>query len=318
MFKRIHRYRFLAASTFALSIAVTSLLTIPTMASTTFAKASTATKSFPVTIKSGGYSTTIKSLPKRIISLSPTATEILFAIGAGKQVLAVDDLSNYPTNAPISKLSAYTPNVEALAAKKPDLVILSGTSTNFKGVRSSLIMLNIPVLIELAPNQISDAYSEFRAIGKATDKVKQTTALVKKMQNEIAAIVKTARKSSPISFFHELDNTLYSATSQTFIGHVYSDFNLLNIADQAKGADSSGYPQLSQEYLVTANPQAIFLADAQYGESVTTVTNRPGWSEISAVKNNHILALPADYPSRWGPRLVDFYRFIAASIKDIS
>lgn len=273
---------------------------------------------FPITVKSGGFTTTLTSEPKRIISLSPTATEILFAIGAGKQVLAVDDLSNYPSNAPITKLSAFTPNVEAIAAKKPDLVILSADSTNSKSVKASLELLKIPVLIEKAPNQISNAYSEIIAIGKATNKVPQAVAVVASMKIKIKAIIAKFAKKAPITFFHELDNTLYSATSQTFIGHVYSDFNLQNIADKAQGADASGYPQLSQEYLVTANPQIIFLSDAQYGESATTVSARAGWSEISAVKNNHVIALPADFPSRWGPRLVDFYQIIANSIAKIS
>jgi iron complex transport system substrate-binding protein len=293
-------------------------ITLSMIATPALAAGKVHSEKFPITVKSGGFATTIANEPKRIISLSPTATEILFAIGAGKQVLAVDDLSNYPSTAPISKLSAFTPNVEAIAAKKPDLVILSADSTNSKSVKKSLELLMIPVLIEKAPNQISNAYSEIITIGKATNKVPQAVAVVAAMKTKIKAIVSKFAKKSPITFFHELDNTLYSATSQTFIGHVYSDFNLQNIADKAQGADASGYPQLSQEYLVTANPQIIFLSDAQYGESSTTVAARAGWSEISAVKNNHVVALPADIPSRWGPRLVDFYQIIANSIAKIS
>ena len=293
-------------------------ITLSIIATPALAAGKVQTEKYPITVKSGGFTTTLTNEPKRIISLSPTATEILFAIGAGKQVLAVDDLSNYPSIAPISKLSAFTPNVEAIAAKKPDLVILSADSTNSKSIKKSLELLKIPVLIEKAPNQISNAYSEIIAIGKATNKLSQAVVVVTSMKTKIKAIVAKFAKKTPITFFHELDNTLYSATSQTFIGHVYSDFNLQNIADKAQGADASGYPQLSQEYLVTANPQIIFLSDAQYGESTTTVAARAGWSEISAVKNNHVIALPADIPSRWGPRLVDFYQIIANSIAKIS
>ncbi len=282
------------------------------------AQASRSGEKFPVIVNSGGYETKILKIPHRIISLSPTATENLFAIGAGEQVIEVDSLSNYPSNAPISKLSAFTPNVEAIAAKKPDLVILSVDSTNSKSVKKSLEMLKIAVLMEKAPNQISDAYSEIAAIGKATDKVANASALIAKMKRTIKAIVVSSRKASPITFFHELDSTLYTATSSTFIGKVYADFNLANIADKAQGADSSGYPQLSQEYLVIANPQIIFLSDAQYGESADTVSKRAGWSGISAVTNAHVVSLPADIPSRWGPRLIDFYRFISQSIAKIS
>jgi iron complex transport system substrate-binding protein len=118
-----------------------------------------------------------------------------------------------------------------------------------------------------------------------------------------------------VKFFHELDNTLYSATSSTFIGSVYKDFGLSNIADGAEGADQSGYPQISAEYLVSENPALIFLADAQYGETIDVVKNRAGWSEIDAVKNNKVIELPADIPSRWGPRIIDFYQIVADALK---
>jgi iron complex transport system substrate-binding protein len=282
------------------------------------AQAASTKERFPLTVSSGGFATKIQKIPHRIISLSPTATENLFAIGAGAQVIAVDSLSNFPSSAPITKLSAFTPNVEAIAAKKPDLVILSVDSTNSKSVRKSLEMLKIAVLMEKAPNQISDAYIEIAAIGKATDKVANAASLISKMKATINSIVASSRKATPITFFHELDSTLYTATSSTFIGKVYADFNLANIGDKAQGADSSGYPQLSQEYLVVANPQIIFLSDAQYGENLETVSKRAGWSGISAVSNAHVVSLPADIPSRWGPRLVDFYRFIAQAIANIS
>ena len=279
---------------------------------------SAASQSPTIVVQSGGFTTKIIGVPKRIISLSPTATENLFAMGAGSQVIAVDDLSNFPTSAPKTKLSAFTPNVEALAARKPDLIILSVDSTNSMAVRKSLNLLNIPVLMEKAPDQLSDAYNEILAIGAATNHLAKAKALVASMKISINKIVTTSKRKVSLTFFHELDSTLYSATSKTFIGHVYADFNLLNIADKAAGADASGYPQLSQEYLITANPQLIFLGDAQYGESAKTLAARPGWSAIDAVKNGHVVELPSDIPSRWGPRLVQFYQFIADSITKIN
>lgn len=279
---------------------------------------SAASQSPTIVVQSGGFTTKIIGVPKRIISLSPTATENLFAMGAGSQVIAVDDLSNFPTSAPKTKLSAFTPNVEALAARKPDLIILSVDSTNSMAVRKSLNLLNIPVLMEKAPDQLSDAYNEILAIGAATNHLAKAKALVASMKISINKIVTTSKRKVSLTFFHELDSTLYSATSKTFIGHVYADFNLLNIADKAAGADASGYPQLSQEYLITANPQLIFLGDAQYGESARTLAARPGWSAIDAVKNGHVVELPSDIPSRWGPRLVQFYQFIADSITKIN
>jgi len=256
--------------------------------------------------------------PKKIISLSPSATEDLFAIGAGAQVVAVDDLSNFPTNAPISKLSAYDPNVEAIAAYSPDLVIMNSTATKEADVATQLQSLGIKVYTEISPNSITQAYSEISDLGQATGHATEANALVSSMKKSIAAIIKNGRKTLPVSFFHEVDNTNYSATSKTFVGRVYADFNLKNIADSAKLADASGYPQLQNEYIIKANPHIIFLSDAQYGESSKTVAKRVGWSHISAVAKNHVIALPADIPSRWGPRLVDFYRFVAAAIAKIS
>lgn len=253
--------------------------------------------------------------PSRIISLSPSATEILFGIGAGPQVVAVDDNSDFPRNAPFTSLSSFTPNVEAIAAYHPDLVILQSSATNAAAIRNDLQKLKINVYLEITPNNINEAYSEFLALGKVTGHPARAKALVESMKSRITQIVSRFRKSTPVNIYHELDNTLYSADSSTFIGQIYSSFNFANIADAAHGG---GYPQLSAESVIQANPQVIFLDDGPYGESAATVAGRPGWSTISAVKNKHIIVLPLDIPDRWGPRLVDFYRFIAQSIAKIA
>ena len=254
----------------------------------------------------------------RIISLSPSATEDLFAIGAGLQVLAVDQLSNYPAKAPISKLDAFTPNVEAIAAYKPDLVILNSGATKAESVKSALKKLKIKVYYESAPTDMTGAYKEIAELGALTGRGTQAQALIRSMQSTIKKAVASSKKKSPVSFYHELDDTLYSVTSETFIGKVYKDFNLVNIADAAAKADSYGYPQLTPEYIVQANPALIFLSDAQYGTSSASVEARPGWSTMKAVTNNRIIALPEDIPSRWGPRLADFYTFIAKSIASVN
>ena len=254
------------------------------------------------------------SIPKRIISLSPSATEILYAIGSGKQVIAVDDLSNYPSEAPMTKLSAFNPNVEALLNYKPDLIILNADATKALEVKAALEKLKIKVFLESAPKTLREAYLEITALGRATGKISGAQSVVSDMKKKISTAIKAGKTSKKISFFHELDNTLYTATSDTFIGKVYKDFNLINIADPAATADSAGYPQLQSEYVIKANPKIVFLADAQYGESLETLNKRPGWNGIAAVKHKNVVALPEDIPSRWGPRLVDFYQFIADTI----
>ena len=278
--------------------------------------ASTATK-YPLIISSGGYSTTIAKKPTRIISLSPSATESLFEIGAGKQVLAVDSLSNFPKSAPITELSAFEPNVEAIIALKPDLVVLSVDAMKSIVVKEALEKLKIPVLMEKAPENLAQAYKEIEILGAVTDRTSEAKRVTFKMAALIKSILNRAKVSGKVTFFHELDNTLYSVTSDTFIGKVYKDFGLINIADKAAGADSYGYPQLSAEYLVKSDPAIIFLADAEYGESAATVKARAGWSGITAVTKKNVFALPNDIPSRWGPRLVDFYRYVAACLTKV-
>ena len=279
-----------------IALATAALLSLGTLASATSAQASS-------------------NNPTRIISLSPSATEILFGIGAGPQVIAVDDNSDYPSNAPFSKLSSFTPNVEAIAAYHPDLVVLQSSATNAATVESDLQKLKINVFLEVTPSNISDAYAEFLALGKVTGHPSRAKALVTTMKSRISEILAKARKKNSVTIFHELDNTLYSADSTTFIGQIYSDFNFTNIAD---GTDAGGYPQLTSEAVIKANPKVIFLDDGPYGESAATVAARPGWSTISAVKNKHVVVLPLDIADRWGPRLVDFYQFVAQATAKIN
>jgi iron complex transport system substrate-binding protein len=280
--------------------------------------AQAAATKYPLTVKFGGYTTKIAKKPTKIISLSPSATEILYAIGAGSQILAVDNLSNYPANAPTSEISAFEPNVEAILAKKPDLVLLSIDSTKAPQIRNALVKLGIPVLMEKAPATLKDVYAENSLLALVTDRQAGAVKLNASMAKSIKDVLAKAKKSSKIRIFHELDDTYYSATSNTFIGKVYKSFGVVNIADAAAGADNSGYPQLSAEYLLKSDPQVIFLADAQYGVTAESVSERAGWSQISAVKNKKIVELPADIPSRWGPRLVEFYKLIGDSLAKVA
>lgn len=298
-------------------IPITLISAIFFSALTSPANAATTSTKYPLSITSGGYVTVINKKPTRIISLSPSATESLFEIGAGKQVLAVDSLSNYPKNAPISELSAFDPNVEAIASLKPDLVVLSVDAMKSITVKEALEKLKISVLMEQAPENLTQVYKEIEVLGTATDNSAAAKKVTFKMASLIKSILNRARVSSKVTFFHELDNTLYSVTSDTFIGKVYRDFGLTNIADKAAGADSYGYPQLSAEYLIKSDPTIIFLADAEYGESASTVRNRAGWAGIAAVTKKNVYSLPNDIPSRWGPRLVDFYRYVAAVLTKV-
>jgi iron complex transport system substrate-binding protein len=249
-----------------------------------------------------------------IVSLSPTGTEMLFAIGAGDQIIAVDDQSNYPAEA-LDKphdLSGFEPNVEAIAALQPDLVIMQDPT-----VQEQLEALGITVWIGAAATSFDDVYSQIEQLGAATGRVGEAAALVAKMQNDIAASVAAAPKSAePLAMYHELDPTLYSVTSNTFIGQVYALFGLTNVADGAQPGND--YPQLNAEYIVQADPALVFLADTKCcGETPETVAVRPGWEAIAAVRQGGVVALDDDIASRWGPRLVEFISAVAAAVAKV-
>ena len=278
-----------------------------TPAATGAAPASSAS-AFPVTVTGTNGEVTIDQLPTRIVSLSPSATEDLFAIGAGNQVIAVDDQSTFPLGAPMTKLSGFEPNVEAIAGYQPDLVVYA---TETGGLGSSLKKLGIPALQLDAAASLDDVYGQIETLGQATGHVPEAATLAGTMRSTIQGIVANADMSAGLTFYYELDDTYYSVTSNTFIGQLFSQLGLTNIADQAKKA-SSGYPQLSGEYIIAANPDLIFLADTKCcHQSATTVAARAGWKDITAVRNGNVVALDDDVASRWGPRVVDLLQQIA-------
>lgn len=268
--------------------------------------------SFPVTITASNGKVTVAKKPRRIVSLSPTATESLLAIGAGSQVVAVDDQSDYPKNAPRTSLSGFTPNVEAIAAYRPDLVVIAYDP---KGLSGALGRLGITVIHQDGAATFKVAYQQIRQLGLVTGHEAEATRLIVRMKAKIAGIVRTARRSGGgLSVYHELTPDLYSATSKTFVGKVYAALGLRNIADEAD-AVGTGYPQLSAEYVVSASPDLIVLADTVCcGQKASTVASRPGWDRISAVRTGSIVRIDDSIASRWGPRLVNFFRAMSSAL----
>ncbi len=282
-------------------------------AATSASRTVSAATTYPVDVNAVNGKITIPSRPTAIVSLSPTATEMLYAIGAGAQVKAVDSYSDYPKNAPITKLNAYQPNVEAILAYKPDLVIVSGDTT---GLTAQLAKFGVPVLSDPAAVNLYQEYSQFNELGLATDHVAQAASEITKIKTQIARIVKATPKTGTQTYYWELEQDYYSVTSSTFIGQVLDLLHLHSIADAAKGAAASGgYPQLSAEYIIKANPKFIFLADTICcGQTAKKVVKRPGWSTITAVKDDNIVPLNDDIASRWGPRIVTLLREVADAV----
>jgi iron complex transport system substrate-binding protein len=265
--------------------------------------------SYPVTVGK----ITLDKRPEKIVVLSPSATEIIFSIGAGAQVTAVDDNSNYPPEAPKSDLSGFQPNAEAIAAKNPDLVVLSN---DINKIVSQLEQLKIPVYVAAAAVTLDDAYREITDLGALTGHPGQAAQVVQKMKDDVTAIVSSVpQRAKRPTYYYELGEELYSVTSKTFIGSLFTMAGLDNIADAADPTGAKGgYPQLSEEFIVKANPDFVFLADTKCcGQSPDTVKARSGWAGITAVKKDQIVALDDDIASRWGPRVVDLLRTITAA-----
>jgi iron complex transport system substrate-binding protein len=261
-----------------------------------------ASAAYPVTVKADNGQVTVPATPKRIVSLSPTATEMLFAVGAGSQVVAVDDQSNYPAGVPRTSLSGFTPNVEAIAKYHPDLVVISNDQNRILG---KLRTLGITVLLDGAPKNITGTYRQIGQLGIATGHRPGAGRLIGRMKRRLGAIFAAAPRSRHLRVFHELGPELFTATSRTFIGTIYTRLGLVNIADGAPGVID--YPQLSSEALIAKNPQLIVLADVRCcGVTRQQVAARTGWGNIAAVKNGDVFGVNDDIASRWGPRIVNF------------
>ncbi len=277
-----------------------------------------ASRSFPVSVTAANGTVHVARRPTAIVSLSPSATEMLYAIGAGAQVKAVDSNSNYPAQAPRTKLSYFSPNVEAIAAERPDLVVVSNDSSNGATLTKRLATFGIPVLELPAPANLAGVYAEFSQLGRATGHQHQASTEVSTLRGQIRRIIAAVpHRSKPLTYYYELDQTYYSVTSDTFIGRLLGMLGMKSIADSAKGASAAGgYPQLSAEFIVKANPSYIILADTICcHQSRSTVAGRPGWSRMAAVKSKHIIMLNDDIASRWGPRVVDLLRAVLAAIR---
>jgi iron complex transport system substrate-binding protein len=271
---------------------------------------------FPVTIAATNGDVTLDHRPERIVSLSPTATEMLFAIDAGDQVTAVDEFSTHPSEAPTTDLSGFEPNVEAIAGYEPDLVVIADDGS---GLSTALDELDIPVMVAPAAQTLDDTYAQIEQLGTATGHDAEAAALVEQMRDDIDKITDDLPETDrPLTYYHELDDTYFSVTSDTFIGQIYELAGLTSIANEVDD-DAGGYPQLSEEFIIDADPDLIFLADTRCcGQTAETVAERPGWDQIAAVRDGAVIELDDDVASRWGPRIVDLLRTVGDAVAEHS
>jgi iron complex transport system substrate-binding protein len=277
----------------------------------------------PLIVSSGAGAAT---KPSCVVSLSPTATETLYAIGAGKEVQAVDTDSDYPTTGlPKKRINGLNPSIEAIIgicktssahpSTEPDLVIISFDANDIK---EKLTALKVKVVEQDPPSNVAGALEQIDQLGALTGHVKSADALaasIKKTINaDIASVPKHPGKS--LTAYYELDTTYYSLTSSTFVGSLLKALGVANIADAKNTTADAGYPQLSAEYIVSANPKMIFLADTISGKaSASTVAKRPGFSKVAAVHDHEVIGLNDDIASRWGPRLSLLMNQLTAAVK---
>ncbi len=239
--------------------------------------------------------------PIRIVSLSPSLTEILFAIGAGPQVVAVDSHSNYPLGTPITSLSALEPNMEAIAAFYPDLVLLS---YDIGDLVKGLNTIGIETMLLPAAGNFDEIIHQINKLGEKTGKQDQAEKISADMQSRLTYLINIMEGEKSLKVYHEIDENYYSASSSSFIGSIYKRLNMTNIADKAD-IEGNGYPKLSPEYILLSNPEMMVIPsrDPKY---IQKVKNRPGWLTIDAIKKDRLLILDPDIASRWGPRVIEF------------
>jgi len=264
--------------------------------------------------------------PSCVVSLSPTATETLYAIGAGPEVQAVDTDSNYPTTGlPKKRVNGLNPSVEAIIgicktssthpSTKPDLVIISYDAND---VKEKLTALGVKVVEQDAPSNVAGALSQIEQLGTLTGHVKSADKLAASIKQTIHADIASVPKhpGKSLTAYYELSTDFYSLTSSTFVGSLLKALGVVNIADPKNTTADAGYPQLSAEYLVSANPKMIFLADTIGGKaSASSVAKRPGFSKVAAVEDHEVIGLNDDIASRWGPRLSILMNQITAAVK---
>ncbi len=268
---------------------------------------------FPVTVTGDNGDLTLDAQPEKIVSMSATATEMLYAVGADKQVEAVDSSSNYPEGVPTTELSSFTPNAEAIAKYDPDLVVLSD---DMNGIVDALDALKVPTLLLGAAQTLDDTYEQIDTLGAATGHADEADDVVADIQDRIQKAVDSVPPDAKgLKVYHELDPTFFSAASSTFIGSIYTMFGLQNIADGAPDA-AGGYPQLSAEYVVGQAPDLIVLADTKCcDQNAEAVAQRPAFATVPAVVKGDVVEADDDIASRWGPRVADFAESVAAALK---
>ncbi len=284
---------------------------VPTVAPTATAVPATPTPApFPLTITDGaGRKVTIARQPARIISLAPSVTEILFAIGQGAKVVAVDDFSDYPAEVKnLPKIGGFKPNFEQIVAKEPDLVLAAGgllAPENLKQLEDlKLTVVEIGAVTTTMDSIMADITLAGRVTG-APEQAKSVTDAMRKRLDDLTAKGKSLAAVSAPTVYWELDATDASKPYTVGPGNFINDIITLAGGKNAFAKATLPYAQISGEQVIAAAPSVIILSDAAYGVTVESVKARKGWNVIDAVKQNRVFPIDDNLVSRPGPRVLD-------------
>jgi len=252
-----------------------------------------------------GREITLAGIPERIVSLAPSTTEILFAVGAGAQVVGRDEFSDYPEEAkalPSIGGSFGEYNVEAIVALEPDLVIAAEINT--PELVKQLEDLGVTVYYLGNPLTLEEMYGKLETVAELTGH--DVSELVSSLQARVAAVdEKIMPLSARPNVFYEIDasdpSKPYTYGPGTFGDLLITRAGGYNIGN----VTTDPYPQLSLEQIVVENPSIIVLGDSMWGVTPESVLERAGWESIEAVKSEQIFPIDDNLISRPGPRLVD-------------
>lgn len=270
---------------------------------------------FPVVIpRSDGKTLTLNAVPTRIVSMSPGATEIIYAIGAESALIAVDTESDFPTQ--VATLSARIPPgpdaAAQIAALNPDLVIINQDQG---GLVAALDQRNLPVYYQdanTALTTVEQVFGQIALIGKATGKNDEASALVATLGARVQTItgaVQGINSTTSPRVFHELSTDLRTASEGSLPGDLYRILRARNIAGDGGGAP---YPQMTEQAVVASAPDVIIIAHPD--TTAASVAARPGWNTVPAVTEDAITTVDPDAAIRPGPRIVDTLEAIAKAV----
>jgi iron complex transport system substrate-binding protein len=266
---------------------------------------------FPVVVTDGvNYEVLVESEPQRIISLSPGHTETLYALGLGDRVVGVTEFCNYPPEvAEKTQVGGFSGvDLEQVVGLAPDLVLAS--TLHMGDVVPALLEHNIVVYVA-TPQSVRGVLETTSAIGEITGRTEEADALVKILQERMDTVVERVQGASRPTVFWELGAELFTVGPGSFVDDLISMAGGENVAADA----DSPWPQLTVETIVLKDPQVVVLADHNYGETAEMLMARPGWSEISAVKDGRVIEITNDdIVSRPGPRIIDGLEFLAREL----